>query len=180
MDTQRLVERDAKGAVNSIRIVQWTNGESPTVLSAKPGESGKMRLKLEDGQKSDSLEITPQAPLSTELWDAPALLRVSSGAAQAHRYAFLSVNADGEPTIEYFVLTRAKSGVLIGEVDRGGKKKNRAASPESVEKNEISIDDRGFVTKVVSADTISERILLEGDVPARSTAKAGAGGLGAR
>lgn len=175
MDMQKLVERDAKGAIDSIRTVHWREGGSPAVLSAKPGESGKMRLKLEDGQKSDSLEITPQAPLSTELWEAPALLKVSSGAAQAHRYGFLSVNADGEPTIAYSALSRAKSGVLLEEVDHGGKKKKGAASPESVEKNEISLDDRGFSTKQVSADTIYERIFLEGDLPARPAAKARAG-----
>jgi hypothetical protein len=175
MDMQKLVERDAKGAVDSIRTVHWREGGSPAVLSAKPGESGKMRLKLEDGQKSESLEITPLAPLSTELWEAPALLRVSSGAAQAHRYGFLSVNADGEPTIAYSALSRAKSGVLVEEVDHGGKKKNTGASPESIEKNEISIDERGFSTKQVSADTIYERIFLEGDLPARNAAKARSG-----
>lgn len=171
-DGQQIVERDAKGAVESMRHTRWFDGGAPVVVSAKPGESGKIRVKVEGPGKSESIEMTPKAPVSTELWEAPALRKVSSAAGGSHKYAFPSISADGEPTLHYAALSRAKVGVVLEEIDHGTKKKKTSAEEEHVEKNEISVDERGFSTKQVSAENVYERLFLTGELPARSGAKA--------
>lgn len=164
LDGQRFVERDGKGAVDSIRSVHWLEGQTPVVLSAKPGESGRMRIKLEAGDKHDSLELTPEAPLSTEVWEAPRLLSVSAGKAKTHRYGFLTVTDDGEPSIAYATLSRVKPGVVLEVIEdkAGGKKRKTSGDPPP--QNEISVDERGLATKQVSADAIYERILVKGEL----------------
>lgn len=170
VDGQRFVDRDEKGAVDSLRSVRWFEGTSSVSLSAKPGESGKMRVKLESGDKRDALELTPEAPLSTEVWEASKLLAVSTGKAKSHRYGFLSITSDGEPTIAYANLTRAQQGVILEEIENKSGGKKRKSDAEAPERNEISVDERGFATKQVSPDTILERILVEGELPAPAAA----------
>ncbi len=169
VDSQKVVERDAKGTVESMRDTRWFDGDAQIVLSAKPSESGKIRVKIEGGGKSESIELTPKAPLSTELWEAPALRKVSSAAGASHRYGFPSISADGEPTLVYAALSRAKAGVIFEEIDRAKKKKS--TEEEHIEKNEISVDARGFSTKQVSAENVYERLFLTGDLPVAGAAK---------
>lgn len=156
------VTRDAKGSVESLRELFWLGARHALVLSAKPGEGGRLRIKLEANGKSDALEMTPQAPLSTELWESPALLRVGSGGAPKHRYAFLAVTDDGEPTLAYSNLTRIRQGIVQEEVEMHGKKVKDAGKQQ---RNELALDDRGFVIKQVSSDTVDERIHLSGTLP---------------
>ncbi len=157
------VTRDAKGSVEALRELFWLGAQRAVVLSAKPGEGGRLRIKLEANGKSDALEMTPQAPLSTELWESPSLLRVGSGGAPKHRYAFLAVSDDGEPTLAYSSLTRLRPGVVQEEVEMHGKK---AKDAQKQQRNELSLDDRGLVTKQVSSDSVDERIHLSGTLPA--------------
>jgi hypothetical protein len=161
-DYVRTASRDPKGAIESLRQVYWLNPKHAVVLSAKPGEQGRLRVKLENNGKSDALEVTPQAPLSTEIWESPGLLRVGSGGSPKHRYAFLAVSDDGEPTLAYANLTRLRDGVVQEEVEVHGKKTKSAAK---IEKNELSLDGRGFVLKQVSSDSVDERIHFSGALP---------------
>lgn len=156
------VTRDAKGSVEALKELFWVGAQHALVLSAKPGEGGRLRIKLEANGKSDALEMTPQAPLSTELWESPALLRVGSGGAPKHRYAFLAVTDDGEPTLAYSNLTRIRQGIVQEEVEMHGKKVKDAGKQQ---RNELALDDRGFVVKQVSSDTVDERIHLSGTLP---------------
>ncbi|HSO36667.1 MAG TPA: hypothetical protein VLT33_29280 [Labilithrix sp.] len=161
-DYLRSASRDPKGAVESMKQVVWLNPKHVVVLSAKPGEQGRLRIKLENNGKSDALELTPRAPLSTEIWESPSLLRVGSGGSPKHRYAFLAVSEDGEPTLAYSNLTRIRDGLVQEEVEVHGK------APKSTgknEKNELSLDGRGFVTKQVSSDSVDERLHLSGALP---------------
>ena len=162
MDYLRAATRDQKGTVESLRQVYWVNPKHTLVLSAKPGEQGRLRIKLESNGKSDAIEVTPQAPLSTELWESPSLLRVGSGGSPRHRYAFLAVSDDGEPTLAYANLTRIRDGLVQEEVEVHGKKSKNA---EKSQKNELSLDDRGFVLKQVSSDSVDERIHFSGALP---------------
>lgn len=166
-DSLRLVERDEKGEIDSFRWTHWQHGAPPLVLTATPGESGRMRIKLEAGEKHDSLELTPEAPLSTELWEAPKLLALSSGKTTVHRYGFPAISPDGEPTIAYSTLTRVKPGLLVEQIENKAGGRRRKPGVEPAARNEISIDERGFSTKQVSPSSIYERILVQGElVPA--------------
>jgi hypothetical protein len=160
-DFSASVERDSRGSIESLKEMFWTGGHA-VVLSAKPGEAGRLRLKLETNGKTDALEITPQVPLSTELWESASLLRVGSGGTPSHRYAFLALSDDGEPTLSYSNLTRIRPGVIQEEVEHHGKKPKSA---DKTEKNELVIDERGFVKKQVSSDTVDERLHLSGSLP---------------
>jgi hypothetical protein len=152
------VQRDRKGTVESLREVFVDNRGLSSVLSAKRTESGKLRLKLERDGKSDALELTPKAPLSTELWESPALLRVSSGRAAKHKYAFLSVDRDGEPTLGYAKFARLSGNVVQEEVEVPGRS-------SAQERNELTVDEGGFVLKQVSSGTITERLHHSGRLP---------------
>ncbi len=156
------VTRDAKGTVEALKELFWVGAQHALVLSAKPGEGGRLRIKLEANGKSDALEMTPQVPLSTELWESPSLLRVATGGAPKHRYAFLAITEDGEPTLAYSSLTRIRQGLVQEEVEMHGKK---AKEPATRQRNELSLDDHGLVTKQVSSDSVDERIHLSGTVP---------------
>ncbi|MEA2752120.1 MAG: hypothetical protein QOI41_6263 [Myxococcales bacterium] len=161
-DSLRSASRDEKGAIESLRQVYWMNPKNVFVLSAKPGEQGRVRIKLEANGKSDALEVTPRAPLSTEIWESPGLLRVGSGGSTQHRYAFLAVSDEGEPTLAYSNLTRIRDGLVQEEVEVHGKKSKNA---DKHEKNELSLDARGFVVKQVSSDSVDERLYLSGALP---------------
>ncbi len=157
-DQIRVVARDRKGAVESLRELFFSNREMNGVLTAKRTETGKLRLKLERDGTSDALELTPKAPLSTELWESPALLRVSSGRAAKHKYAFLSVDRDGEPTLGYSKFARLSGNVVQEEVEVPGRK-------NAQEKNELTVDEGGFVLKQVSSGSVTERLHHSGKLP---------------
>ncbi len=160
------VTRDQKGVVENFRSSHWSDGNQAGVsLSAKPAEGRKFRLKLEYGEKSDALEVTPKASISTEAWEAAGLLRVASGAQPQHRYALLYVNEDGEPALAYSKLTRARPGVLSEEIERAETKKAKA---HETEKNELVVNARGQVEKQVSTDSIAVVIHTSGNHPSRA------------
>jgi hypothetical protein len=159
------VTRDGKGSVESFRSSHWNEGQKDGVsLSAKPSEGGKYRLKLEYGTKSEALEITPKASISTEAWEAAGLLRVANGAQPQHRYALLYVNEDGEPALAYSKLTRARAGVVNEEVERPETKKSKG---HEIEKNELVVNARGQVEKQVSSDSVAVVIHSSGNHPSR-------------
>lgn len=177
VDQGQAVERDDKGDIQSMRTLYWLDGKGPIVLSAKPSEDKKFRLKLEAGTKSDSLEASPKAPLGTEFWSAPELLKVSSGSASSYRYAILTLN-DSDPSFRYITLTRSKPGLLLEDeetLSSSGKKAAKTA--EARPKDELHIDGRGLVTKEVSSDSVSELIHTWGELPSLlGTRKARTGG----
>jgi hypothetical protein len=169
-DAVHLVERDSKGGVEKLIELVWFDGKGPISLSAKPSEDKKFRLKLEAGNKTNSLESTPKAPLSTELWAAPDLLKVASGGASSFRYAFVDV-IDSDPAFHYVTVTRSAPFVLLEE-EEAGKKTAGEAAPS---KDELQIDPRGLVKKEVSTQTTAELVHTWGDLPPILGGKGGKG-----
>ncbi len=164
-DAVHVVERDPKGAIEKLVELVWLDGKGPISLSAKPSEDKKFRLKLEAGNQTNGLESTPKAPLNTELWAAPDLLRVASGTAPSYRYAFLDV-IDSDPAFHYITLTRTAPGVLLEDQEAltsGGKKPAPGEGGSS--KDELQVDAHGLVKKEVSTLTVSELIHTWGDLP---------------
>ena len=165
VDQGQAVERDDKGDIQSMRTLYWIDGKGPIVLSAKPSEDKKFRLKLEAGTKTDSLEASPKAPLGTEFWSAPELLKVSSGSASSYRYAILTMN-DSDPSFRYITLTRSKPGLLLEDEETlSSTGKKLAKTDEARPKDELHIDARGLVTKEVSSSSVSELIHTWGELP---------------
>ncbi len=160
-DSTKTVARDRTGGVVSLRQVHSGDAKVLGVLTAKAAESGKLRLKFEHHGKSDAIELTPQAALSTEVWESPALLRVSKGRMPKHKYAFLAVAEDGDPTLGYSKFTRLNDGLVQEEVEFPGARRQAARS----EKNELTIDPQGFVSKQVSSDSVEERLHHSGNMP---------------
>jgi hypothetical protein len=174
LDRGKYVVRGPAGRVESLRSLHWLDGKGPIVLSAKPGEDKKLRLKVEAGDKSSALDSTPAAPLNTELWAAPDLLRVSAGAAPSYKYAILTLD-DSDPAFEYVKVTRSKPGVLLEEQAPGRPKAAVGPTPQPARpKDELFVNERGLVTKEVSTDAVSELIYQWGELPnARRPAKRG-------
>ncbi|HEY4116869.1 MAG TPA: hypothetical protein VGM56_03385 [Byssovorax sp.] len=174
-DGAAIVERDAKGAVEKMSNLLWLDGKGPLMVSAKPSEDKKFHLKFEAGEKSSGLESTPKAPLSTDLWSAPELARVSSGASQSYRYAFLDV-IDSDPSFHYLTITRSAPGVLFeGDeaVSATGKKPVNAEA--AAERDQLFVDARGVVTKEVTTHAVSELVMSWGELPSViSSGKSGA------
>jgi hypothetical protein len=137
---------------------------------AKLTEGGKLRLKATVGNKSDSLEVTPKEPLSSELWLAPALLRLSKGDATSVKYSTLDLNEDGEPALAYTALTRKTPGVLLEEYTSARKGAAEAARVRG--QDELVLDDQGFVKKQVSTGDVMELLYKFGQLPAEALAKA--------
>jgi len=162
-DALHLVERDGKGTIEKLIELVWFDGKGPVTLSAKPSEDKKYRLKLEAGSQTNGLESTPKAPLNTELWAAPELLKVASGGATSYRYAFVDV-IDSDPAFHYITLTRTAPGVLLEDQEASGGKK--AAAADGASKDELQVDARGLVKKEVSTQTTSELVHTWGDLPA--------------
>jgi predicted small lipoprotein YifL len=166
-----VVTRDEKGSVETYRHAIYGHQGVPLgTLSAKPSEDGKFRLKVEAGPKSDALESTPKAPLSTELWSAGELAKVARGARPAFRYAVLSV-ADGDPTFKYISITRGEGDVLLEQEDVS---ERDGDAVEAAIQDELHVDGDGLVTKEVSPTLVSERIHHWGKLPVLAEKKAGA------
>jgi hypothetical protein len=162
-DNSLLVARGATGNVELYRhAFSGANGQRMLVLSAKPSEDGKFRLKLERGEKTDALEATPKAPLSTELWSAGEFAKVSRGARSNYRYATLGIDDSGDPTFNYLSITRSSPGVLLEEEEAS---KKNAQDLEASLKDELHVLDDGSVAKEVSTDSISQRIHTWGRLP---------------
>jgi hypothetical protein len=165
MDTSLLVTRDANGAVDLYRRAFAGGDKTVAVLSAKPSEDRKFRLKVERGDKSDALESTPKAPLTTELWSAGEFAKVARGARPGYRYAVLGLDDSGEPAFKYISITRSSSDVLLEEEESDkGRDKGLAASL----KDELYVTGDGSVTKEVSTDSISQRIFTWGKLPSNA------------
>ena len=162
-DALHLVERDAKGSIEKLVELVWFDGKGPISLSAKPSEDKKFRLKLEAGSQTNGLESTPKAPLNTELWAAPELLKVASGTAPSYRYAFLDV-IDSDPAFHYITLTRTAPFVLLEDQEATGAKK-AVPGENGATKDELQVDPRGLVKKEVSTQTTSELVHTWGDLP---------------
>lgn len=163
------VVRDKDDAVESMRQLLWADGKGPLALSAKPGEDGKYRLKLEAGPRTNALESTPKAPFTTELWSAAELAKVANGGATSYRYATLGVN-DDDPAFRYVTLTRAKPGVLLEEVE-AGKRTKALADGAPQPKDEMTVDAKGLVTKRVSTDSVLELVHSWGQMPSFAARK---------
>jgi hypothetical protein len=161
-DVNHHIDRDLRGAVESYRTAFLRGKGASGVLTGKPGEGGRFRLKLEAGGHTNAIELTPEVPVSTELWEAGALKKVARGAQPKHKYAFLSVGADGDPSFSYSSLTRVSEDTLTETIDPHGKPKKSGAPKQS---NELHINAAGVVTKQVSADTIYEQLHLSGNLP---------------
>jgi hypothetical protein len=163
-DSVTVVQRDAKGAIEKLEDLYWLEGQGPAVLSARPSEDRKFRLKYEVGEKSNGLESTPKAPLNTELWAAPEFLKVSAGSAAKYRYSFLDL-IDSDPAFHYVTITRAAPGVVsqAQEALAPGQAKDAAAAAEG--KVEAQIDPRGLVTRAVSSRAVWELVYTWGKLP---------------
>jgi hypothetical protein len=161
-----VAERDGHGAIEKMEYLFWNEGEGPALLSAKPSEDKKFRLKFELGDKSNGLESTPKAPLNTELWAAPELARVSSGSAPTYRYAFLDL-IDSDPAFRYLTITRSAPRVLSEVQDEAPAAGAKHASPSPAStKDELQVDARGLVTKEVSSQSVTELVHTWGNLPA--------------
>ncbi len=160
VDSGEQVLRDDNGALESVRDMYWADGKGPLMLSAKPSEDGRFRLKSEIGPTSDSLELTPKVPLGTELWSAAALLQLSSGKLQQWQYAGLTMD-EGDPSLHYVTLTRLSSGVLLEQVEDH----NTKDSTPTEAKDELYLNEQGIVTKEVTSDNVIELVHLWGMLP---------------
>ena len=132
------------------RWFRWYEGTS---------EDGKFRLKSERAGKSDALESTPRAPLTTELWAASELSKVAKGKSASYRYATLGFDDAGDPKFSYITLSRSAPGVLLEE-DKKAKGDLKGAL-----KDELHLAADGTVTKEVATSFVSERIYSFGKLP---------------
>jgi hypothetical protein len=163
MDSSLLVTRDAAGNVDLYRhAISGGNGETHAVLTAKPGEDRKFRLKVERGDKSDALESTPKAPLTTELWSASEFAKVAKGTRPSYRYATLGLDDSGEPEFKYVSITRSSANVLLEEEESA--KKNDTDLAGAL-KDELHVNGDGSVAKVVCTDAVSQRLFAWGKLP---------------
>lgn len=162
LDYGRLVTRGPSGDVELYReSVSDHNGVRLGVLTAKPSEGGRYRLKLEHSSGSEALEATPKAPLTTELWSSAELALVARGARPGYRYAVLDVH-DGEPQFKYINVTRSAPGILLEEEEAKGASEDALAAA----KDELHVDANGVVTKEVSSKFVAELVAAWGKLPA--------------
>jgi hypothetical protein len=163
MDSSLLVTRDAAGNVELYRhAISGGNGQTHAVLTAKPGEDRKFRLKIERGDKTDALESTPKAPLTTELWSASEFAKVARGARPSYRYAILGVDDSGEPEFRYLSITRSSASVLLEEEENATKNDKSLAGAL---KDELHVSSDGSVAKEVGSDSVSQRLFAWGKLP---------------
>lgn len=168
IDGSLVVLRDPNGKVDLYRYAATAHdGTKLGVLSAKPGEDGKFRLKSERAGKSDALESTPRAPLTTELWAASELSRVAKGKSASYRYATLGFDDAGDPKFSYITLSRSAPGVLLEEEED----KKAKGDLKGALKDELHLAPDGTVTKEVATSYVVERIYAFGKLPALVPAK---------
>ncbi len=170
------VMRNSQGNLETLRQLTWIDGQGPMVLTAKPAEGGKYRLKMELGVKSSAIDLTAKAPLTTRLWAAADMAKLSAGTLPSLRFAVLDV-VDGDPSFQYMNLTRSKAGVLLQDVDEGPQAKKTGQTGATRE--ELSVDDNGLVTKWVSTELVGERVYNAGHLPSAMLRAGGAKKVGA-
>jgi hypothetical protein len=165
VDSNLVVLRDPAGKVELYRHAASSHdGTKLAALTAKPTEDGKYRLKSERAGKSDALESTPRAPLTTELWAASELSKVAKGKAASYRYATLGFDDAGDPKFSYITLSRSAPGVLLEEEED---KKAKGDLKGSL-KDELHLAPDGTVTKEVAPSFVSERVYTFGKLPGAS------------
>jgi len=176
LDSSLLVTRDAAGNVDLYRhAISGGNGQTHAVLTAKPSEDRKFRLKVERGDKTDALESTPKAPLTTELWSASEFAKVAKGARPSYRYAILGLDDSGEPEFKYLSITRSSGSVLLEEEESAKKNDKDLAGAL---KDELHVSSDGSVAKEVGVDSVSQRLFAWGKLPDASATAATAGSTG--
>lgn len=167
IDHSSSVLRDAGGGTERTIAVFSANGQALVALTSKPAEdAGKLRLKAEVGGKTESIELSPKEQLSTEIWSAPQLLRVSRGERSTHKYGTLDINEDREPAFAYATVTKKAAGTLEETIQNAREPKGDAGP----EKNELQLDDEGFVKKQVSDKAIIELAYKWGALPKEASA----------
>lgn len=170
MDSSLLVTRDAAGNVDLYRhALSGGNGQTHAVLTAKPSEDRKFRLKVERGDKSDALESTPKAPLTTELWSASEFAKVAKGTRPSYRYAILGLDDSGEPEFKYLSITRSSASVLLEEEESAKKNDKDLAGAL---KDELHVSSDGSVAKEVGTESVSQRLFAWGKLPDAAGASA--------
>ena len=165
MDSSLLVTRDAAGKVELYRHALSGgagSGQTEAVLTAKPSEDRKFRLKVERGDKSDALESTPKAPLTTELWSAAEFAKVAKGVRPSYRYAVLGLDDSGEPAFKYLSITRSSASVLLEEEESAKKNDKDLAGAL---KDELHVSSDGSVAKEVGTESVSQRLFYWGKLP---------------
>ncbi len=165
MDSSLLVTRDAAGKVELYRHALSGgagSGQTEAVLTAKPSEDRKFRLKVERGDKSDALESTPKAPLTTELWSAAEFAKVAKGVRPSYRYAILGLDDSGEPAFKYLSITRSSASVLLEEEESAKKNDKDLAGAL---KDELHVSSDGSVAKEVGTESVSQRLFYWGKLP---------------
>ena len=173
MDSSLLVTRDEAGNVDLYRhALSGGNGQTHAVLTAKPGEDRKFRLKIERGDKTDALESTPKAPLTTELWSAAEFAKVARGARPSYRYATLGIDDSGEPEFRYVSITRSSASVLLEEEESAKKNDKDLAGAL---KDELHVSSDGLVAKEVGTSSVSQRLFAWGKLPDASGMAAAVG-----
>ncbi len=162
-DSVTSVVRTADSAVERYRRFTWWDGKGPRVLSAKPSEDGRLRIKTEIGQRVDALELTPKAALDTELWAAARLQRLATNQTEQYVYAWPIVD-DGDPSLGYIVLSPGSAGVVM-ERFRSHRRFDEAPDPARDVRDELHVDERGMVTKEVTSTAINELLYARGEIP---------------
>ena len=165
-DRTRSILRDDRGQPEVYTKLWYFDGAEPMTLSAKPAEGGRFRVKWQSGQRTDALELTPKAPISSELWSSLELRKIARGKRKSFRYAEPSF-ADGDPTLTYIELSRLGPGV-IAERQRMHSELVAGSGKPSAETavDELHVDPRGVVLKEVTARSVDELIHSSGTLPA--------------
>jgi hypothetical protein len=165
-DWGHTITRDERGEPELYESLFYSNGVGPWVLSAKPSEDGRFRVKSAIGDRSDAIELTPKAPVSTELWSMVEMQKLSAGARKSFRYAQPTLD-DGDPSFNYIELSRLGPRLLgEREVRHGelGKRKKSDAKADAFD--ELHLDERGVVVKEVATNSVVELIHSSGELPA--------------
>lgn len=162
-DFEADVVRKEDGTIERYRQQFWRDGQGPFVLSAKPAEHGRFRIKAQAGRQIDAIELTPKAPLGTELWAAAQLGRLVSHETEEHVYAWPTMN-DGDPSLSYLFLTPGPQGVVLEQTRRHARF-DEAPDPQDDVRDELHVDARGLVTKEVRTSSVDELLFARGEVP---------------
>lgn len=158
LDRDVFTLRDRGGDLSKYQARHWMHSLGPVVITAKPSEGGKLRIKVENGNKSNALEMTPRADISTEERMAPELMALARRRGKTTRYGIPGLDEDGDPTLFYSVLEHHEPGIVhervVSHADFN-KKTDEAPS-------ELHVDAYGVVTRQVDADHIIELVHREG------------------
>ena len=162
-DSGQRIARDKAGKVDEFRSLSWFDGQGPLVVSAKPSEDGRYRIKTEAGNRSDAIELTPKVPISSELWSAGPLAQLATGKQGSFVYAEPTVDG-GDPSLTYIFLTAEDDGLVL-EAQRNHGAFDKEDTGADSTRDELHIDDSGFVTKEVTNHSVHELVFQTGALP---------------